>query len=213
MEYDISSVFVLVLLQTQVIIIVHYTYLYSNKHLSHDTLLRSFRLHIANIYITSLRQYLTSQNRYCQEAVNSVESVTSCPTSKKEWDIAALRKNCSGIASRQNCTKKVEKFQYHCVINGLRNKLVEVCASTRIIFGIFYFLQDFVNFYFFQLYVLFQSVNFYDFQDIVLNSMFVVELFKIRDQLPATKHFQSVTTFIHLQMLTNVRFQKLATFC
>lgn len=96
MEYDISSVFVLVLLQTQL---------------------------------------LTSQNRYCQEAVNSVESVTSCPTSKTEWDIAALRKNCSGIAPRQNCTKKVEKFQYHCVINGLRNKLVEVCASTRIIFG------------------------------------------------------------------------------
>lgn len=140
MEYDISSVFVLVLLQTQVIIIVHYTYLYSNKHLSHDTILRSFRLHIANIYITSLRQLLTSQNRYCQEAVNSVESVTSCPTSKTEWDIAALRKNCSRIASRQNCINVTEKFQYHCVINGLRNKLVEVCAPTRIIFGTFYFL-------------------------------------------------------------------------
>lgn len=115
-----------------------------NKHLSHDTLFRSFRLHIASIYTyiynTSLQQLFTSQNRYCEEAVNSVESVASCPTSKTEWDIAALKKNCSRIASRQNCINAIEKFQYHCVINGLRNKLVEVCAPTRIIFGIFYFL-------------------------------------------------------------------------
>lgn len=142
MAYDISSFLVLVFLQIQVIIIVHYTYLFSNKHLSHDTLLRSFRLHRAGIYTynTSLQQLLTSQNRYCEEAVNSVESVASCPTSKTEWDIAALKKNCSRIASRQNCINVIEKFQYHCVINGLRNKLVEVCAPTRIIFGIFYFL-------------------------------------------------------------------------
>lgn len=115
-----------------------------NKHLSHDTLFRSFRLHIASIYTyiynTSLQQLFTSQNRYCEEAVKGVKNVTSCPTSKTEWDIAALRKNCSEIAPRQNCVNEIEKFQYHCVINGLRNKLVEVCAPTRIIFGIFYFL-------------------------------------------------------------------------
>lgn len=90
-------------------------------------------------YHTCLQQLFTSQNKYCEEAVNSVKNVTSCPTSKTEWDIAAFRKNCSGIASRQNCVKETEKFQYHCVINERRNKLVEVCAPKRKILGIFYF--------------------------------------------------------------------------
>lgn len=34
----------------------------------------------------------------------------------------------------QNCST-VEKFQYHCVINGHRDKMVEVCAPSRIIIG------------------------------------------------------------------------------
>lgn len=79
-------------------------------------------------------QLITSQDRYCQEAVNSVESVEFCPTSKAEWDRAASKKKCSTIAPHQDCDS-VEKFKYHCVINGHRNKLVEVCAPTRIIFG------------------------------------------------------------------------------
>lgn len=73
-------------------------------------------------------------NRYCREAVNSVKIVESCPKSKAEWDDAARRKDCSSIASKQNCTT-AEKFQYHCVINGYRNVTLEVCAPTRIIFG------------------------------------------------------------------------------
>lgn len=76
----------------------------------------------------------TSINKYCQEAVDSVRVVDSCPTSKTEWDVAARKKNCGRIASKQNCTT-VEKYQYHCVINGLRSELLEVCAPTRIIFG------------------------------------------------------------------------------
>lgn len=79
-------------------------------------------------------QLVTSQNRYCPEAVLSVESVKSCPTSKTEWENASRRKSCSGIAPKQNCVA-VEKFEYHCVINGLRNKLIEVCAPSRVIFG------------------------------------------------------------------------------
>lgn len=75
----------------------------------------------------------TSQNRYCPEAVQSVTIVESCPMTKAEWDAAAQKKNCGIIASKQNCAT-VEKFQYHCVVNGLRNKLLEVCAPTRIIF-------------------------------------------------------------------------------
>lgn len=76
----------------------------------------------------------TSQNRYCQEAVASVTVVDSCPTSKTEWDVAARKKDCGRMASNQTCTT-VEKYQYHCVVNGLRSELLEVCAPTRIIFG------------------------------------------------------------------------------
>lgn len=74
------------------------------------------------------------RGRYCQEAVNSVQIVESCPTSKTEWDAAARKKNCSRIALQQDCSS-VEQFQYHCVINGYRNETLEVCAPTRIIFG------------------------------------------------------------------------------
>ncbi|XP_052710322.1 uncharacterized protein LOC128184774 [Crassostrea angulata] len=79
-------------------------------------------------------QLITSQNRFCQEAVSSIQRVAACPTTKTEWKRAALKKNCSELALRQNCVP-VNKFKYHCVINGLRNKLVEVCAPERIIFG------------------------------------------------------------------------------
>lgn len=81
-----------------------------------------------------LVQLCTSQNRYCQEAVDSVTTVESCPTTKAEWDAAARRKNCSNIASTQTCSD-VDQFVYHCVINGYRNVTVEVCAPSRIIFG------------------------------------------------------------------------------
>lgn len=94
-----------------------------------------------------LQQCCTSQNRYCQEAVDSVTVVDSCPTSKAEWDVASRMKDCSRIALGQKCTT-AEKFQYHCVINGYRNVTLQVCAPTRIIFGIytvFYLHYTFVN--------------------------------------------------------------------
>lgn len=81
-----------------------------------------------------LQQLCTSLSRYCQEAVDSLTVVDSCPTSKTEWDVAARKKNCGRMASQQYCTT-VEKYQYHCVVNGLRSELLEVCAPTRIIFG------------------------------------------------------------------------------
>ncbi|XP_052710295.1 uncharacterized protein LOC128184751 isoform X1 [Crassostrea angulata] len=81
-----------------------------------------------------LVQFCTSENRYCQEAVESVTTVGSCPTTKAGWDAAAHRKNCSRIASTQKCSD-VDKFVYHCVINGYRNQTLEVCAPLRIIFG------------------------------------------------------------------------------
>lgn len=75
-----------------------------------------------------------SESRYCQEAVDSVKIVISCPKSKAEWDDAARMKNCSIIASKQNCTE-LQKFRYHCVINEYRSDLLEVCAPSRHIFG------------------------------------------------------------------------------
>lgn len=79
-------------------------------------------------------QLMKGQNRFCPEAVSSMQIVAACPTSRTEWDSAALKKNCRELAANQNCVP-VNKFKYHCVINGLRNKLVEVCAPERIIFG------------------------------------------------------------------------------
>lgn len=76
-----------------------------------------------------------SKARYCQEAVASVALVGSCPTSKIEWDTAARKKNCSRISSQQKCAP-VEKFKFHCVINGYRNETLEVCAPSRVIFGV-----------------------------------------------------------------------------
>lgn len=90
------------------------------------------KVHVHAYFV--LQQLSKSEIRYCPEAVSSVEVVSSCPDSKEAWDIAARRKNCSGMATRQSCST-VEQFKYHCVINGFRDKLVEVCAPERIIFG------------------------------------------------------------------------------
>lgn len=79
-------------------------------------------------------QFDKSESRYCPEAVASVKTVASCPTSISEWNFAARKKNCSELAQRQHCST-VEKFVYHCVINGYRNETLEVCAPLRIIFG------------------------------------------------------------------------------
>ncbi|XP_052704074.1 uncharacterized protein LOC128180198 isoform X3 [Crassostrea angulata] len=99
--------------------------------LSNNNMDRDFYI----LLVLVLLQYQMCEcgNRYCKEAVNSVEIVTACPTSKTEWEIAARKKNCERIASRQKCDSR-ERFKYHCVINGFRNKMVEVCAPLRIIF-------------------------------------------------------------------------------
>lgn len=81
-----------------------------------------------------LIQGYNSKNEYCKEAVNSVNSVASCPTSKEEWDSAATKKKCNEIAKQQNCTS-VDKFMYHCVINEYNSDFLEVCAPQRRILG------------------------------------------------------------------------------
>lgn len=75
-----------------------------------------------------------SPNVNCPEPVKSVEVVSSCPTSKEKWEIAANKKNCKNDAAKQNCTS-ANPFLYHCVINGYGNETLEVCAPRRIISG------------------------------------------------------------------------------
>lgn len=72
--------------------------------------------------------------QYCQEAVDSVTSVISCPTSEEEWESAARRKNCHGTATQQTCAEP-ETFLYHCVINEYKNETLEVCAPRRLMTG------------------------------------------------------------------------------
>lgn len=90
------------------------------------------------IQFNFLQQLPLSVNEDCQKAVNDVKVVTSCPKSKEEWDIAALKKDCNklaAVARTKNCTIKEEQPEYHCVFNSLRNKLLEVCADKRNILG------------------------------------------------------------------------------
>lgn len=95
--------------------------------------------------------------RYCPEAVDSAEYVVSCPSSMIGWNTAAKKKNCSRMAMHQNCSS-VEQFQYHCVINGYRSKMVEVCAPSRIIIGII--LSDYFTVYL--VHALFANVQIYN---------------------------------------------------
>lgn len=79
-------------------------------------------------------QCCRSQLTLCEEYVASLSVVASCPKSKEEWDIAARKKNCNKRAAELTCAA-TEKFKYHCVMNGYRNALVEVCAPERLILG------------------------------------------------------------------------------
>ncbi|XP_052710904.1 uncharacterized protein LOC128185317 [Crassostrea angulata] len=81
-----------------------------------------------------LIQGYMNDNRYCKEAVQTVKTVSSCPTSKEQWDKAASKKKCWEKALKQNCTI-LDNFVYHCVINGYGNTTLEVCAPKRIILG------------------------------------------------------------------------------
>lgn len=69
----------------------------------------------------------------CRKAMQDlVNVVKSCPKSRKEWGIAASKKNCELPTL---CMKSEEPYLYHCVINGFGNETLEVCAPRRIIFG------------------------------------------------------------------------------
>lgn len=90
---------------------------------------------------------VTNVSSYCEEAVESVERVSYCPRTKKEWDTAATRKDCSRLAGRQACTYP-ENFRYHCVISGYRTETLEVCAPRKLIIGILIYNSENVKTYF-----------------------------------------------------------------
>lgn len=116
--------------------------------------------------------------------------MSSCPTSKKEWDIAARKKNCSKIASHQKCSS-VEKFQYHCVLNGYRNETLEVCAPSRVIFGISFIYSKFLcSFYVY----LFTSMQFYS-----MFSSFKLSILRILCRVQSSWWSNSRSAFIPLQ--------------
>lgn len=74
-----------------------------------------------------------SADENCLEIVKSVKEVESCPTTKEENDRAASLKNCGKITLGKTCN--FTRVYYHCVINGYRNKTLEVCAPWRLIVG------------------------------------------------------------------------------
>lgn len=154
-----------------------------------------------NIFVLHfLKQLPLSVNDGCQKAVNDVKIVTSCPKSKEEWDIAALNKNCSklaAVAKTKNCTIKEKQPEYHCVFNSLRNKLLEVCADKRFIFGniniIFFNSKSYYSDFFFLWIRLI-------FQDIAQSLMNWEELFKIITKF----HAKNVMIPTILRMPTSV---------
>lgn len=94
--------------------------------------------HLSTIMVLVQIHLSRGANEDCMVAVYNVEVVESCPTSKQEWDIAARRKNCSYLAAeaeRKNCVMNEKQPKYHCLINALRNKFLEVCAPEKTIFG------------------------------------------------------------------------------
>ncbi|XP_056016810.1 uncharacterized protein LOC130053510 [Ostrea edulis] len=72
--------------------------------------------------------------QFCQEAVNTIKQVPSCPITQQDRENAAKEKDCEKYSHHQNCSKATD-FMYHCVINENENKLLEVCAPTRYILG------------------------------------------------------------------------------
>lgn len=91
-------------------------------------------VHVFLIVHLLLIQGYMNKKTHCKEAVESVETVSSCPTSKEQWDKASSRKKCWERALKQSCSRP-GKFVYHCVINGYGNATLEVCAPERLILG------------------------------------------------------------------------------
>lgn len=76
---------------------------------------------------------ISNKSEECPRTFDVI-TVLICPASREEYDKAALKKQCSQLASKRNCSDSSE-FKYHCVISSYRNKFFEVCAPEKNIFG------------------------------------------------------------------------------
>lgn len=70
----------------------------------------------------------------CEFSVFTVSKVDSCPEDENEWADRAAKKNCERYADQQTCSKP-QKFKYHCAVDELEKKIVEVCAKEHLING------------------------------------------------------------------------------
>jgi hypothetical protein len=77
----------------------------------------------------------------CPATIPTVTYVTKCPSNEREWQKTAQKKRCDELAKYQNCTSP-EDFVYHCILNEDGTKLIEVCAPTWFLSGLFYNLAD-----------------------------------------------------------------------
>lgn len=91
------------------------------------------------IYITFIIIQFADCSFICPLSTPTIRYVTSCPHNKTEWEKAVQRKNCESMAPHQNCSEP-NNFQYHCLINHLRNATLEVCAPI-------YYLQGYCAYY------------------------------------------------------------------
>lgn len=70
----------------------------------------------------------------CEWSHKSLTTTNSCPETKSEQQTRAEIKDCTSLASKQNCTEP-SKFKYHCVPDELMNTFIEVCAQEIEIVG------------------------------------------------------------------------------
>lgn len=95
------------------------------------------------------KKNITNGDEICQEAIDNINIVLSCPTSKEDRDIAARRMKCNEFAKLKNCSN--EQLKYHCVMNAFMNETLEVCAPVRFIFGnfnYFFLFNQFVIYFY-----------------------------------------------------------------
>lgn len=73
-----------------------------------------------------------AEGESCPQSIPTLTIVEACPKDNTEWIIAKDRKQCH--LTIQNCSD-ADKFQYHCLPNRQLDKLIEVCAPTKLIIG------------------------------------------------------------------------------
>ena len=64
----------------------------------------------------------------CRICHDTLKTVSSCPSNVKEYEKAS--KICFSACNSTNTV-----YNYHCVRNSYKTKLIEVCAVSKLLFG------------------------------------------------------------------------------